>query len=159
MENNINRKLLSLVKFTIWFGSLLVFLIAFSSCRTSKKIKRERYEAIQNLERTLIETKLITKQGEIKRVSLKSYQFTDSAGVQVLVPFEKVVETETYQENQFEQAELGESETFEESVSSVDKDVERGTNWVGFGLGVVLILILAFLIKRSTNLLRPFSFL
>lgn len=158
MENNINRSIPSMVRFAIWFGGLLIFLVCLSSsCNTKKKINRESYSTIQNVERELTTKSFQTNKGDIYRVSLKSYHFTDSLGVQVLVPFHKVVENISYDKTKSEQTELGESVSFEEDIKTVEKDIKRSTNVVGILLGITLILILTFIIKRSTNLIKPFS--
>jgi len=158
MEQPIYNKFISFVRITVWISGVLIFL-SFSSCKSSKKVKRNSSKVIEGVDRKLTYDNMITIEGGIKTLSLKSYQFTDSSGVQVKVPVEKVFKVDQYTVTQAERVELGETKTFEEEVSSVEKDVERGTNWVGFLLGVILILVLAILIKRSTNLLRPFSFL
>lgn len=157
MENNINRSIPSIVRFAIWFGGLLIFLVCLSSCNTKKKINRESYSAVQNVERELTTKSFQTNKGDIYRVSLKSYHFTDSLGVQVLVPFHKVVENISYDKTKSEQTELGEVVSFEEDIKTVEKDIKRSTNVVGILLGITLILILTFIIKRSTNLIKPFS--
>lgn len=159
MENNIDRILPSVVRFAVWFSGLLIFLVCLSSCNTKKKINRESYSKVENIDRTLTNKVFTTNKGDIYRVSLKSYQFTDSLGVQVRVPVNKVVENVSYNNTKSEQTEIGEVVSFDEEIKTMEKDIDRRTNVVGIVLGIILILILAFIIKRSTNLLRPFSVL
>lgn len=159
MENNNNRNLTNLLRFTIWLAGLLIFLICLSGCNTKKKISKNKYSSVENIDRNLTTETFTTTKGDIYRVSLKSYVFTDSLGVQVRVPVNKVVENISYQNTKSEQTELGEVVTFEENISTIEKDVDRRTNVVGIVLGLLLVLVLAFIIKKSTNLLRPFSVL
>jgi hypothetical protein len=159
MENNVNRNLQNLVRFTIWFIGLLIFLICLSSCNTKKRISKNKHKVVENISRELTTDTFVTNKGDIYRVSLKSYVFTDSLGVQVRVPVNKVVENISYENTISEQTKLGEVISFEENISTVQKDVDRRTNFIGLILGLLLILLLAFIIKKSTNLLRPFSFL
>jgi len=127
--------------------TLLILLLSLSSCKTTKKINRERVKEVKTVDRVLDKQIYYTYDGSIKTTTIKEPVFIDSAGTQVRAVKTIIFEERNETKDSLVNKTSTEASTINTRTVSVDKDIKR-TNYTGLIIFIVLLTVLILYLRR-----------